>query len=199
MGQSAAEDNSAASSPPARLEISVFPTELGWFLLAGRRGLVCRILVGHASAQEAQQALARQQPPREPPRLANWHPALRGRLQAYSAGEFADFNDIQLEEPPMTVFQARVTACARQIPFGQTVSYAQLAECAGFPRAARAVGSVMAANRFPIIVPCHRVVAAGGRLGGYSAPRGLHLKRRLLALEREARLLRPGGGQAPRR
>ena len=64
-----------------------------------------------------------------------------------------------------------------------TRSYGEVAAAAGSPGAARAVGQVMAANRTPLIVPCHRVLAAGGKIGGFSAPQGLALKRRLLALE----------------
>jgi len=63
------------------------------------------------------------------------------------------------------------------------LTYGQLATRAGSPRSARAVGNVMASNRVPLIIPCHRVVAAGGALGGFSAPHGTRLKRRLLKLE----------------
>jgi methylated-DNA-[protein]-cysteine S-methyltransferase len=62
-------------------------------------------------------------------------------------------------------------------------TYGDLAAAIGSPGAARAVGSVMARNCFPLIVPCHRVLGAGGSLGGYSAPDGLRMKRRLLAME----------------
>lgn len=70
----------------------------------------------------------------------------------------------------------------RDVPFGETVSYGELAEMAGRPGAARAVGNAMSRNPVPIVVPCHRVVAAGGRIGGYG-PSGVGTKRFLLALE----------------
>jgi methylated-DNA-[protein]-cysteine S-methyltransferase len=70
----------------------------------------------------------------------------------------------------------------REVPFGETVSYGELAEMAGHPGAARAVGNAMSRNPVPIVVPCHRVVAAGGRIGGYG-PSGVGTKRMLLALE----------------
>ena len=69
-----------------------------------------------------------------------------------------------------------------EVGYGETVSYGELASMAGRPRAARAVGATMAANPVPIVIPCHRVVAAGGRLGGYG-PSGLDTKRFLLRLE----------------
>jgi methylated-DNA-[protein]-cysteine S-methyltransferase len=70
----------------------------------------------------------------------------------------------------------------RDVPFGETVSYGELAEMAGHPGAARAVGNAMSRNPVPIVVPCHRVVAAGGRIGAYG-PSGVAAKRMLLALE----------------
>jgi len=70
----------------------------------------------------------------------------------------------------------------RDVRFGETVSYGELAEMAGRPGAARAVGNAMSRNPVPIVVPCHRVVASGGRIGGYG-PSGVRTKRFLLALE----------------
>ncbi len=71
----------------------------------------------------------------------------------------------------------------RQVGYGETVSYGELAERSGSPRAARAVGTVMATNRIPLILPCHRVLGSAGRIGGFSAPQGIDLKRRMLDLE----------------
>ena len=73
---------------------------------------------------------------------------------------------------------------------GHTVTYGELATRSGTPGAARAVGSVMARNRVPVVIPCHRVVAAGG-MGGFSAPNGLQLKQRMLNLEKIAALSQP--------
>jgi methylated-DNA-[protein]-cysteine S-methyltransferase len=78
-------------------------------------------------------------------------------------------------------FQRRVLTACKKIPFGRTVSYGELAARAGSPRAARAVGNAMAANPIPIVIPCHRVLASQGRLGGYSI--GLSFKKRLLSHE----------------
>ena len=74
----------------------------------------------------------------------------------------------------------------RRIGWGETLTYGQLAEAAGSPRAARAVGTVMSGNRFPIIVPCHRVVSStGNRFGGFTAPGGVPMKKRMLKLEQD--------------
>ncbi|GIS60136.1 MAG: hypothetical protein CM1200mP2_23610 [Planctomycetaceae bacterium] len=74
----------------------------------------------------------------------------------------------------------------RQVGYGQTTSYGEVARKIGRPGAARAVGTAMANNTVPILIPCHRVIAASGRLGGFSAPRGTRLKQRLLDLEADA-------------
>ena len=81
-----------------------------------------------------------------------------------------------------TAFTARVLAALRRIPHGDTITYGELARRMGVPRAARAVGSACGANPLPLFIPCHRVVAANGKLGGFSA--GLGWKRFLLAKER---------------
>jgi methylated-DNA-[protein]-cysteine S-methyltransferase len=78
---------------------------------------------------------------------------------------------------------AAIYAVLRTVPFGRTTTYGELAEQAGHPGAARAVGVAMARNPWPIVVPCHRVLAKHGMLGGFSAPGGVLTKRRLLELE----------------
>jgi len=88
-----------------------------------------------------------------------------------------------------TAFQRRVWRALREIPYGETRSYADLARAVGAPRAARAVGAANAANPIAIVVPCHRVIRADGSLGGYGG--GQRLKRRLLELERAVRAARP--------
>lgn len=110
------------------------------------------------------------------------HPWVR-LLSDYAAGRPVDLASIPLDLADTTVFQGAVIAHCRRIPFGQTLSYGQLAQRAGSPRAARAVGNIMKSNQIPLLVPCHRVLASGGKIGGYSAPGGLSLKEQLLAME----------------
>ena len=80
-------------------------------------------------------------------------------------------------------FRRAVLEFARTIRFGEIRTYGQLAAAIGSPHAARAIGGAMAANPVPVIIPCHRVVASDGRLTGYSAPGGIHMKHFLLRLE----------------
>jgi methylated-DNA-[protein]-cysteine S-methyltransferase len=108
---------------------------------------------------------------------------LIARLVSYAEGADDDFRDVRIDNSRLTPFQQRVIHYCRRIPTGKVLSYGQLAQKAGSPGAARAVGQVMRTNRWPLIVPCHRVVGSGGTLGGYSAPEGLALKRRLLERE----------------
>jgi len=104
---------------------------------------------------------------------------VKAQLKAYFAGELAGF-DLRLH-PVGTPFQQKVWDGLLRIPYGRTVSYAELAAAIGRPNAPRAVGSANGRNPIPIIIPCHRVIATGGKLGGYGG--GLDKKRALLDLE----------------
>lgn len=103
------------------------------------------------------------------------------RFRAFLAGEDVAFDDIELDDEWATPLQRSLTQVLRQVPRGEVVSYGELAALAGRPRAPRAAGALCAANRFTLVVPCHRVVAANG-VGGYGDA-GVEVKRRLLALE----------------
>jgi methylated-DNA-[protein]-cysteine S-methyltransferase len=191
MGQSASRAIPRRVAEVDVPSLSVFPTNLGWFGLLGRDELLLSVMAGHASADEVRRAARRRLVEM---RLSSefierdWQPALRQRLEQYSIGRQCDFDDIPLAPSQGTDFQKRVVKIVRRIPYGKTLSYGRLAEKAGFPRAARAVGTVMKSNFFPIVVPCHRVVAAGGKTGGYTSPQGVNLKLRLLAMEGTAEL-----------
>jgi methylated-DNA-[protein]-cysteine S-methyltransferase len=109
------------------------------------------------------------------------HP-LAERLRAYFRGEPDSFADVELDLDGATPFQRAVAEALRRVPWGEVVTYGELAALAGYPNAQRAAGSVCAHNRFAVVVPCHRVVAANG-IGNYGAS-GVDVKRRLLELER---------------
>jgi methylated-DNA-[protein]-cysteine S-methyltransferase len=108
------------------------------------------------------------------------HP-LADRLRAFFAGEAASFDDVELDLEWCTPFQLAVAETLRGVPRGEVVTYGELAALAGYPGAQRAAGTFCAHNRFPVVVPCHRVVSAAG-IGSYGA-QGIEYKRRLLALE----------------
>ena len=160
---------------------AIFSTKIGWMGLSGRNRLVERLVFGHSSADAVWSRLTEEAGAEFTE--TDWHPELRERLEAYAEGEYVDFAEFEVDLSHLTEFQHRVVGELRKVPYGEKVTYAELAGRAGSPKAARAVGSVMAQNRVPLIVPCHRVVGSGGHLGGFSAPRGVTLKQELLAME----------------
>jgi methylated-DNA-[protein]-cysteine S-methyltransferase len=161
----------------------LFPTNLGWMALAWRGERIDRLTIGHPSAAAAAASLDLDVATTERHKLPAFVATLVDRLERYSDGEAVSFDDVTVELSHLTPFQGKVVRACRKIGRGRTRTYGDLAAAAGSPGASRAVGSVMAKNRLPIIVPCHRVVGAGGSLGGFSAPTGLNLKERMLALE----------------
>jgi O-6-methylguanine DNA methyltransferase len=105
------------------------------------------------------------------------------RIVALLRGEASDLSDVALDMEGVAPFHRRVYEVARTIPPGRTLAYGDVAARLGAGRAARAVGQALGRNPFPIVVPCHRVLAAGGKIGGFSAHGGTATKRRMLAIE----------------
>jgi methylated-DNA-[protein]-cysteine S-methyltransferase len=166
-----------------RLTVEAFETSLGWMAVAFRTDALCGVVFGHTTRRNAELALARSLHVSGPhdrlttrsqsQDLPHWTKELIDDLRRYADGEAVHFDDVPLALDHLTTFGSRVVAACRSIRWGQTRSYGELAsEC-----------EAPAKNRYPLVVPCHRVLAAGGALGGYSAPDGLRMKRRLLAME----------------
>ncbi len=113
-------------------------------------------------------------------------PDLCRRLATHLEGARVTYDDVEVDETGLSRFQRELLGAARSLEWGEVVTYGGLAALAGRPRAARAAGTFCATNRLSLVVPCHRIVAAGHgepfELGGYG-PGGRGLKRRLLALE----------------
>jgi methylated-DNA-[protein]-cysteine S-methyltransferase len=116
-----------------------------------------------------------------PPTIA----AVVDEAKRYFAGERIDFTAIKLDLKNVDPFRRTIYDALRKVGFGETVTYGELAKRAGAhePTAAQDVGVAMARNPVPLIIPCHRVLAAGGKLGGFSAPGRIEAKQRMLALE----------------
>jgi len=111
---------------------------------------------------------------------------LAGLTRAYFNGRTVEFAPVACEMPGGRGLHAAVLAACRQVPYGQTVSYGELARRIGRPDAVRAVAAALGRNPIPLVIPCHRVTYGDGRLGGFSAPGGVEIKRRMLELERRA-------------
>ena len=104
-------------------------------------------------------------------------------IVALLSGEKRDLTGIAIDDARQTEFNKRAYAIARRIPPGQTMTYGEIAERLGDKTLARAVGQAMGENPTPVIMPCHRVLAASGKTGGFSAPGGVVTKLRLLTIE----------------
>jgi len=136
-----------------------------------------------ASAQIAESRIARKSgalradsPPADVLRIIE-------RVRKHLLGEPQDFRDVTLDLQAAGAFARLVYDAARKIPAGQTSTYGAIAKIVGEPGAARAVGQALGANPIPLIVPCHRVLAAGGKSGGFSAHGGRDTKARMLEIE----------------
>lgn len=160
---------------------TVFKTTAGWVgLLASKNGLR-RTTLPQGSEEQARYGLGDSLEQATP--APNLFTETIGCFRAYFNGRLADFPD-WLDLSGATPFQRRVWQAARLIPYGETRSYAWLAGQTGKPQAARAAGQALGRNPLPIIIPCHRVLAADGGLGGFSG--GLETKKFLLSLEGSA-------------
>jgi len=159
------------------MRFRIVNTDLGWLGLvlssAGLRAVTLPRRDRDAALEEVRALGAREE-------VDDGLGDLPERLCRYARGERVAFPDA-LDLSAVSPFQRAVWQTTREIPYGQTRSYGWLASRVGKPRAARAVGQALGANPWPIIVPCHRVVASDGRLGGYGG--GLDTKERLLRLE----------------
>jgi methylated-DNA-[protein]-cysteine S-methyltransferase len=181
------------TSAPGRLLVEMTPTETGMALFEtalgrcgvawGERGLLA-VALPHVRDERTLAGLRLRAPgaieATPPPGVDD---AVDGMV-ALLEGEPSDLTEVELDLGRVPSFDRRVAATAREIPPGATLTYGELATRIGAPGEAREVGAALGRNRFPLVVPCHRIVAADGRLGGFSAPGGTETKRRLLAIER---------------
>jgi methylated-DNA-[protein]-cysteine S-methyltransferase len=161
---------------------ALFDTAIGRCALVWRGGLVVGAALPEESDERARARLARLFPgaaeAEPPPFAADAIERIRGLL----AGAGTDLGDIRIELDG-SEFDRGVWQAARRIPCGEVRSYGDIAREIGAPRAAQAVGVALGRNPAPIIVPCHRVLAADGRSGGFSAPGGIATKFRILEIE----------------
>lgn len=173
--------------PDGRFQISVFETRLGWLAIAARNGVLTRVKIGHPSEDIALQAFVVEECLVDAQiEIEDWDSNLRDQLTRFADGEPITFENVELHWPkPLTRFRRRVITETRRISWGNTLTYGEVAKRAGSSGAARAVGTAMSSNRFPLVIPCHRVVGSGGGLGGFTAPGGVGLKERLLRMESE--------------
>ena len=165
------------------LRFVLFDTAIGVCgIVWGERGVV-RVQLPESSASATRARIRRELPEaRESAAPAHVRRAIEG-IVALLDGEARDLSFIELDMSRVAPFNRRVYEVARTIAPGTTLSYGEIAARLGRPGAARDVGSALGQNPFSIVVPCHRVVAAGGKIGGFSARGGIDTKLRLLSIE----------------
>jgi methylated-DNA-[protein]-cysteine S-methyltransferase len=164
-------------------QYTLFETAIGWAGVAwGERGLI-GVHLPEREVERARRGLLKRFPSvvegAAPPDIQRTIAAIGDLLR----GEKADLSDAPLEIGRVPEFNARVYEIARAIPPGETLTYGEIAVKLGDRLLARDVGQALGQNPWPIVVPCHRVTAAGGKLGGFSAPGGAATKLKLLAIE----------------
>lgn len=161
----------------------VFETAFGYCGIAWSENGVTRFMLPVEAASPAAEHLTKRQPEScaaEPSGAAAEAVAAAIR---YFEGEREDFLDIPLDLTGVDPFRRAIYQAARRLAYGKTTTYGTLASDVGFPKAARETGTALGRNPIPLIIPCHRILAAGGKLGGFSAPGGTATKRKMLALE----------------
>lgn len=162
----------------------IFETAAGWCGIAWNKAGIVRFTLPTSTEAGAERLMLRRMPDisrAEPPAEVQ---KTISDAQRYFAGEAIDFSHVRLDLGPQDAFFAKVYDAVRQLGWGEATTYGAVAKQLGAgPAAARDVGQAMASNPIPLIVPCHRVLAAGRKIGGFSAPGGSETKRRMLEME----------------
>ncbi len=178
-------------------QYALFATSIGWAGLAwGDKGLVA-VHLPEPSPEVARHSFLRRFPDavETPPPVVVSHAI--AEIVELLAGKPVDLLDVPLDIGRVPEFNARVYEIARAIPPGETLTYGEIAVKLGDKFLARDVGAALGQNPWPIVVPCHRVTAAGGKLGGFSARGGVNTKVKLLAIE-GAKVLEPAPPKPPK-
>jgi methylated-DNA-[protein]-cysteine S-methyltransferase len=168
----------------ARHHYTVFETVAGYCGIAWNDVGITRVQLPGRSAGATERYLLRRLPGAELGTPTAQVTEVIAAFRQYFQGEKVDFSDIRLDLDGQEEFFKQIYAATRRVGWGHTTTYGSLAkELGAGPEAARDVGQAMARNPVPLIIPCHRVLAAGGKVGGFSAPGGSSAKIRMLELE----------------
>ncbi len=164
---------------------TIFQTKWGYFGLAGTEYGLCRTQLPGSKPEKIKSLLLKNLPAAQFEKT--FCKILQQQIIAHFEGTCVNFSrDIPLILDGFSSFGISVLKSCREIEMGQIITYGQLAKKAGRPNASRAVGSTLAKNPLPLIIPCHRIIRSDGKLGGFSAPGGIILKKKMLKLEGQA-------------
>jgi methylated-DNA-[protein]-cysteine S-methyltransferase len=173
------------SKPVRTIHHTLFDTVLGFCGVAWGEGGLVGVQLPEKDCAATERRLVAKSGSAGAAEPQDWVADLIADIRAYLAGQKVDFSKVAVDLEGIDEFRQRIYGALRGIAFGRTVTYSELARMLGSTdrEGAREVGDAMGRNPVPIVIPCHRVLAAGGKLGGFSAHGGSATKRKLLALE----------------
>ena len=170
------------------IKYAIVPTSWGEILLAGSSRGLCGLALPPARKCDPHRRAKKIW--RECAHAGSLLQDLQQQITQYFDGEPTDFN-VSVDLAELSDFQRKVLSTAKQLRYGQTITYANLSKSIGQPGAVRAVAQALGQNPIPLVIPCHRVVASDG-IGGFSADQGVKLKQKMLDLEASIFAATPG-------
>ncbi|KQZ87157.1 cysteine methyltransferase [Mesorhizobium sp. Root157] len=174
-----------AALSPETIGRAVFETALGFMGIAWSESGLTRLHLAEKSRGSVERRLLREvgNSAAAGAGMPAWVVELVDSIKAYAAGEQVDFSNVPVDLSGVDNFRLAIYDAARKLGFGETTTYGELAKRAGKAGLPRETGAALGANPVPLVIPCHRILAAGGKIGGFSAPGGSVAKERMLALE----------------
>jgi methylated-DNA-[protein]-cysteine S-methyltransferase len=162
---------------------AVLETVIGFIGIAWSEAGLIRLCLPERSREVVERRLLRHAGVAASTVQPKWVVELIASIKAYAAGEDVDFSDVPVDLAVIDDFRLAIYDAARKLGFGETTTYGELAKRAGHAGLARETGAALGANPVPLVIPCHRILAAGGKIGGFSAPGGSVTKEKMLAME----------------
>lgn len=179
----AAMQAATLARPAASTGSAVFETALGFMGLSWNEKGVTHLFLAEQRRESVERRLLRATGAGPSGLMPPWVEDLVAAIKAYAGGSRVDFSAVPVDLAGVDAFRLAIYAAARKLGFGETTTYGELAKRAGHGGLPRETGAALGANPVPLIIPCHRILAAGGKIGGFSAPGGSASKERMLALE----------------
>jgi methylated-DNA-[protein]-cysteine S-methyltransferase len=162
---------------------TIVDTAIGPIGVAWSTSGICRVALPERDRARMEERFARHLGGATPGQAPAAVTAAIELIKRYAEGETVDFSGVPVDLGEADLFRRSIYEAARRLGFGETTTYGGLCDAAGHPGMARETGEALGRNPVPLIVPCHRILAAGGKIGGFSAPGGSSTKEKLLRLE----------------
>ena len=160
-----------------------FETRLGFVGIAWSNAGLTRLCLFQRDRAAVERRLQRLESAGGDGNIPDWIVALVGDIRAYAEGAEIDFSAVPVDLAGIDDFRLAIYGAARKVAFGETTTYGELAKRSGHAGLPRETGQALGSNPVPLVIPCHRILAAGGKIGGFSAPGGSTTKEKMLALE----------------